>query len=184
MLEIKVPISPEGWDEVKQEFVEPKMQALKLEHSLVSLSKWESKWCKPYLTRDAKTQEESIDYVRCMTITQNVDPDVYNHLTNENIIEVDEYINAKMTATWFTEEPGSKGTRSSGEQVTSELIYYWMISLNIPFKCEKWHLNRLLTLIRVCDVKSKPQKKMSMKERLSRQAALNAKRKKQFNTKG
>lgn len=184
MLEIKVPISPEGWDEVKQEFVEPKMQALKLEHSLVSLSKWESKWCKPYLTRDAKTQEESIDYVRCMTITQNVDPDVYNHLTNENITEVDEYINAKMTATWFTEEPGSKGTRSSGEQVTSELIYYWMISLNIPFKCEKWHLNRLLTLIRVCDVKSKPQKKMSMKERLSRQAALNAKRKKQFNTKG
>lgn len=184
MLEIVVPISPEGWDEVKQEFVEPKTQVLKLEHSLVSLSKWESKWCKPYLTQDIKTQEESIDYVRCMTITQNVDPEVYNHLTNENIATIDEYVNAKRTATWFAEEPGSKGSRSNGEQVTSELIYYWMISLNIPFKCEKWHLNRLLTLIRVCDVKSKPPKKMSMRERLARQAALNAKRKQQFNTKG
>lgn len=184
MLEITVPISPEGWDEVKQEFVEPKMQTLKLEHSLVSLSKWESKWCKPYLSGDAKTPEETIDYIRCMTITQNVNPDVYKHITNENIIAVDEYINAKKTATWFTEEPGSKGYRSNGEQVTSELIYYWMISLNVPFKCEKWHLNRLLTLIRVCDVKSKPQKKMSLKDRLSRNAALNAARKKQHGMKG
>ena len=99
MLQLNIPLSPEGWDEEKQEFVEPKIKTLQLEHSLVSLSKWESKWCKPFLSRDAKTLEETIDYIKCMTITQNVDPDVYNHLTSENIAQVNAYIDAPMTAT-------------------------------------------------------------------------------------
>ena len=180
MLQITIP-AVEQWDEINQEFISTKEQTLILEHSLVSLSKWESKWCKPFLSKDARTFEETIDYVRCMTITQNVDPNVYNFLSNKNIEDVNNYIAAPMTATWF-----SKNSRksNSSEQITSELIYYWMISLNIPFECQKWHLNRLLTLIEVCNVKNQPPKKMGRKEIMSRNAALNAARRKQLNSRG
>jgi len=180
MLQITIP-AVELWDEQKQEFVTTKEQTLSLEHSLVSLSKWESKWCKPFLTKQEKTFEETLDYIKCMTITQNVDPEVYNHLTNENIDEVNRYIEAPMTATYFLDEKNSKTSR---EQVTAELIYYWMIALNIPFECQKWHLSRLLTLIKVCNIKNQPPKKRSKKEIMSRNAALNAARRKQLNTKG
>lgn len=180
MLHITIP-AVEQWDENKQEFIVTKEQTLCLEHSLVSLSKWESKWGKPFLSKDAKTFEETVDYVRCMTITQNVDPNVYNFMTNGNIEEVNKYIGAPMTATWFAEDRGGKSSR---ETITSELIYYWMISLNIPFECQKWHLNRLLTLIRVCNVKNQPPKKMSQRDVMSRNAALNAARRKQLNSRG
>jgi hypothetical protein len=162
-------------------FIEPKKQVLQLEHSLVSISKWESKWCKPFLSKNEMTVEETLDYIRCMTLTQNVNPDIYNYITNENIRQVNKYIEAPMTATWFTEEKNGKPNR---EQITNELIYYWMVALNIPFECQKWHFNRLLTLIRVCNIKNQPPKKMSKKDILSRNAALNAARKKQLNTKG
>ncbi|MGB4293547.1 MAG: hypothetical protein WBJ37_11785, partial [Bacteroidales bacterium] len=148
MLQITIP-AVELWDERKQEFVTTKEQTLQLEHSLVSISKWESKWCKPFLSKQEKTSEETLDYIKCMTITQNVDPEVYNYLTNKNIEEINNYINAPMTATYFSDEKTSKTSR---EQVTAELIYYWMIALNIPFECQKWHLNRLLTLIKVCSI--------------------------------
>lgn len=180
MLHITIP-AVEQWDEVKQEFVYTKDQMLSLEHSLVSLSKWESKWCKAFLTKQEKTFEETLDYIKFMTITQNVDPKVYNYLTNENIDEVNRYIEAPMTATYFSEDKTSK---ISLEQVTAELIYYWMISLNIPFECQKWHLNRLLTLIKVCNIKNTPPKKRSRKDIMSRNAALNAARRKQLNTRG
>lgn len=181
MLHIKVPLSPEGWDEEKQEFVEPEVKVLQLEHSLVSLSKWESKWGKSFLSSASKTAEETIDYIRCMTITQNVDPEVYFHLTNENIKQVNEYIAAPMTATFFGDDGSRKNNR---ETVTAELIYYWMIAHNIPFECQKWHLNRLLTLIRVCNVKNAPPEKKSKGDIMRRNAALNAARKKQLNTRG
>jgi hypothetical protein len=180
MLQITIP-AVELWDERKQEFVTTKEQTLQLEHSLVSLSKWESKWCKPFLTKQEKTFEETLDYIKCMTITQNVDPEVYNYLTNENIEEIKKYIEAPMTATYFSDD---KTVKSSREQITAELIYYWMIALNIPFECQKWHLNRLLTLIKVCNIKNQPPKKLSKKEIMSRNAALNAARRKQLNTKG
>lgn len=181
MLQLVVPISPEGWDEEKQEFVESKTQTLQLEHSLVSVSKWESKWCKAFLTKNEKTLEETLDYIKCMTITQNVNPDVYNHLTRENIEQVNNYIGAPMTATFISEDKNSKGSR---EVVTSELIYYWMIALQIPFECQKWHLNRLLTLVKVCNVKNEPPKKRSKRDIMSRNTALNAARRKQLNTRG
>ena len=184
MLQISVPITPEGWDEEKQEFVEPKYQVLQLEHSLVSLSKWESKWCKSFLSKQTRTAEEITDYVRCMTLTQNVKPEVYNFLTNENIKQIEEYINAPMTATYFSQD--DQPARPNREVVTSELIYYWMIALNIPFECQKWHLNRLLTLVQVCNKKNQaPNKKRSSKaDTLKQYAALNAARRKQHNTKG
>lgn len=181
MLRITIPAT-ELWDESKEEFINIKEQTLQLEHSLVSLSKWESKWCKPFLGKDEKTDEETIDYIRCMTITQNVDPIVYNFIPNDIREQISKYINAPMTATWFNEE--LKGGQGSPEQITSELIYYWMISFNIPFECQKWHLNRLLTLVRICNVKNKPPKKISTNTRMSKQSALNAVRRKQFNTKG
>ena len=181
MLKITIPAS-EQWDDSKQEFVYTKERTLELEHSLVSLSKWESKWCKPFSSRDNKTYEETIDYIKCMTLNSNVDPNVYTCLTNENIKQINEYIEAPMTATWFSKE--QHGGRSSNEQITSELIYYWMIALGIPFECQKWHLNRLLTLIKVCNIKNQPPKKMSKREIMSRNAALNAARRKQHNTRG
>ena len=180
MLRITVPAT-EQWDELKQEFVSTKEQTLQLEHSLVSLSKWESKWCKAFLGKSGKTYEETIDYIKCMTLTQNVDPAIYNNLTDENIRQVNEYIEAPMTATYFNEDKNAKGSR---ETITAELIYYWMIALNIPFECQKWHLNRLITLIRVCNIKNAPPKKMSKRDIMSRNAQLNAARRKQLNTKG
>ncbi len=180
MLRITVPASNELWDEKNQMFVTAKEQTLQLEHSLVSLSKWESKWCKAFFNSD-KTSDELVDYIKCMTLTQNVPPEVYNRLTAENIREINEYIEAPMTATYFTQEQRSGNSR---EVVTSELIYYWMIALNIPFECQKWHINRLLTLIRVCNIKNQPAKKMSRRDIMSRNAQLNAARRAKLNTRG
>ena len=181
MLQILVPISTEGWDEEKQEFVEPKYKALQLEHSLVSVSKWESKWHKSFLSRKEKTNEEIMDYIKCMTLTKNVDDETYNKLSMENIRSINEYIENPMTATYFSEDNNGK---KSNDVITSELIYYWMIALQIPVEFEKWHLNRLLTLIRVCEVKNQPPKKMSRSQVMSRNAALNAARRKKYNSKG
>ena len=180
MLQITIP-GIELWDESREIFTQTKEQTLQLEHSLVSLSKWESKWGKAFLSKQEKTYEETIDYIKCMTITQNVDPNVYNHLSKSIIDKITEYIEAPMTATYFSKEQSGGNSR---EQVTSELIYYWMIALNIPFECQKWHLNRLLTLIRVCNIKNQPPKKMSKRAIMSRNAALNAARRKQLNTRG
>lgn len=180
MLQITIP-ARELWDETKNEFSYIKACTLQLEHSLISLSKWESKWCKSFFSRQEKTYEETIDYIKCMTLTPNVKDEVYAALTRENVKQITDYIEAPMTATYFSQD---KNGGTSREQVTSELIYYWMIALNIPFECQKWHLNRLLTLIRVCNVKNQPPKKMSKRELMNRNAALNAARKKQLNTKG
>lgn len=182
MLTIEIPISPEGWDEAKQEFVESRTQVLQLEHSLISLSKWESKWHKPFLSTKEMTDEETLDYIKCMTLTKNVKPDVYNHITRENMNDVVNYIGDPMTATTFYKDEKGANNR---ETVTSELIYYWMIASNIPFDpCQKWHLNRLITLIRVCGIKNTPPKKRSRREIMSRNAALNAARRQQMNSKG
>ena len=145
MLTITIPATEE-FDEVKGEFVYTKEQTLQLEHSLISISKWESKWCKPFLAKGDKTFEETIDYIKCMTLNKNVDDEVYRCLTSDNVAAINEYIGAPMTATTFS---GNEHGKKNGEQITSELVYYWMVALNIPFECEKWHINRLLTLIRV-----------------------------------
>ena len=181
MLRLTIP-AREFYIEETNEFITTKEQTLQLEHSLVSLSKWESKWCKSFISsREEKTREETIDYIKCMTITQNVDPSVYTYLTQDNINKILEYINAPMTATFFSDDKTGKTNR---EPITSELIYYWMVSLQIPFKCEKWHLNRLITLIRVCNLKNQPPKRMSNRDIMSRNARLNAARRQKHNTKG
>ncbi|MDO5785273.1 MAG: hypothetical protein Q4P20_09460 [Eubacteriales bacterium] len=180
MLLITVP-AVELWDERNQEFVYTKAETLKLEHSLVSLSKWESRWRKPFFSKTDKTYEETLDYIRCMTLNPNVSYETYFRLTAKNINQIYEYMSAPMTATTFSKESFSRNNR---EIVTAELIYYWMIALNIPLECQKWHLNKLVTLIRVCEVKNTPPKKRSRKEIMNRNAALNAARKKKFNTKG
>lgn len=180
MLTILVP-AREFWDDKNEIFVNSAETTLHLEHSLLSISKWEAKWQKPFLTKDQKTNEEALDYIRCMTLTQNVRPEVYKALSRENYKAIDDYISSPMTATWFREDNSRK---SSGEQITSELIYYWMVALNIPFECQKWHLNRLLTLIRICNVKNQPPKKYSKRDLMSRNTALNAARKKQLHNRG
>ena len=182
MLQITIPAT-EKWDEVKEEFVYSKAYTIRLEHSLVSLSKWESVYCKPFLSKNKMTIMESIDYVRFMTLTQNVPPEAYYNLTEENMRAISAYIDAPMTATWFSKEEDAKGLPSR-RVITAELIYSWMISLNIPLEWEKRHLNRLLALIKVCNIESQPPKKRSKKELLARNKQLNAERRKRLNSNG
>ena len=179
MLEIEIP-EFEGYNEETEEFFNVNKTVLRLEHSLVSISKWESKWHKPFLTNNKKSNEELLDYIRCMTITQNVNPIVYYNIPSDKIKEVKSYIEDSMTATTFK----NTNNKRNQEIVTSELIYYWMVALEIPFECQKWHLNRLLTLIKVCNIKNQPSKKMPMREVLNNNRALNMARRAKLHTKG
>ena len=179
MLRITIP-PREFWDEVNQEFVYFGEQTLQLEHSLISISKWESKWHKSFLSTYDKTTEEILDYIQCMTLTPNVNPGVYSCLTDENIEQINNYISDSMTATCFYDEK----TFGPRETITSELIYYWMIVNSIPFECQKWHINRLITLIKVCTIKNQPKRKLSNQEILSRNARLNEERRRKLNTTG
>lgn len=169
------------WDEQQNCFVKIPLKKIRLEHSLRSLAKWESKWNIPFLSTRELNREQTIDYVRCMEITGQVDESIFQFLTSAQLKTVNEYINAKMTAT-TVKQVGPR--RSSGEKVTAEIIYFWMIQWGIPPEYDKWHLNRLLMLIEVCAAKSGPQKKMGRQEQLAQQRAINNSRKAKLHTKG
>lgn len=180
MLTITVP-GVEHYDEAKQEFVTVGDVVLELEHSLVSLSKWESKFEKAFLEAGERSPEELIGYIKAMTLTPEVPPEVYDRFSAANYEEVNAYINAKMTATWFHEDRNSPKSR---EVVTSELIYYWMTVFTIPFTCETWHLNRLFTLIRIANIKQEKPKKQARADTAAQRRELNAKRKAALGTTG
>lgn len=181
MLRLDVELVPEMWDEAKEEFIPPVFTTLELEHSLVSLSKWESKYCKPFLSKAEKTSEEVLDYIKFMTLTPNVDPAVYDLLTEAHIRDIEKYIAAPMTAAVV---PESKSNGGGNDTIVSELIYYWMFSLQIPLEFQNWHLNRLLSQVKVCNFKNQPPKKMSQQEVIANHKAMNEARKKKYNTKG
>lgn len=179
MLEIEIP-SQELYDESKNEFLNIEGRKLQLEHSLISISKWESKWKKPFLSKDKKTNEQLIDYINCMLLTKNVDKLLINNLPPDVLLEINSYIEDQQTATWFNDN--DKG--SSREIITSEVIYYQMFKCGIPKECEKWHLSRLITLIRVFAAKDGNSKKMS-KDQIRRQnRELNEKRRAASKSKG
>lgn len=182
MLEIEIS-SVELFDENRQEFIYIKGGKLKLEHSLLSLAKWESKWHKPFFFKGQKSVAETLDYIRCMTINPVSDPRIYDYIDNSVIEKINQYIDDPMTATTFSKTPGDARPYRQ-EVITAEIIYYWMVALNIPFECQKWHLNRLLTLIKVTNIKSNPEKKMSKKAIRERNAILNAQRRAKLHTKG
>lgn len=179
MLRIKVQ-APELFLEEENLFIEGNTWILELEHSLFAISKWEAKHKKPFLTKDDKTYEESVDYIRCMTLNQ-VDDMVYQYLGQKELDKVSEYIDDSQSATWFSD---INKTPPSRDIITSEVIYSLMVMLQIPFECQYWHLNRLTTLIRIINIKSKPSKKMGQNELLSRNKTLNEARKKKLNSKG
>ena len=181
MLTVTIP-ETETFDPVTNTFHTIRSQKLSLEHSLVSISKWESKWHKPFLTNDPKSREQVVDYIRFMTLTQNVDPRVYDCIPDDTLIRINDYIDDPMTATWFTDD--KKKPKRSRETITSELIYFWMIQAGIPFECQKWHLNRLITLIRVCAKKSEKPKKMPKRKTWDEWSAINAARRAKLNTRG
>lgn len=190
MLEITIPKQHyEFFDDAKNEFgeVNVKETKLQLEHSLISLKKWEQRWHKPFLGSSEKTYEELSDYVRCMTLTHGVDQEVYHWIPKDVLEKIVEYIKDPMTATWFNENKligAQKVVKGQKEIVTSEIIYYWMITLNIPVEFQKWHLNQLLTLIKVVNIKNGKPEKKDPKEAARERAALNAKRRAELNSKG
>jgi hypothetical protein len=171
----------EGYNEETSKFVVAESFTMDLEHSLASLSKWEEIFEKPFLTDKEKTQEEINKYVVLMTLTPNVPPEVYGKLSKENMDAIGKYINAKMTGTTINDHRPSEKNR---EIVTAEIIYYWMTALNIPFECQYWHLNKLLMLVRVCNLKNAPQKKMTQAEIAAMNRAENARRRKELGTTG
>jgi hypothetical protein len=175
----------EALDESTSEFVMIGGYPLELEHSLASLSKWESKWETQFLSDKEKTNEQTLDYVRCMTITPGVPPDVFNTINNRDITRITEYINSKMTGTTFSSIV--KAQTGKKETISAEIIYYWMVSLNIPLEWENRHLNQLLTLVRVINEKNAPAKKkstVSKSELIQQRRALNEQRRRQLNTSG
>lgn len=180
MLQIKIP-GIDGWDERTDQFVTLPDTTIVLEHSLISISKWESKWHIPFLGKDDKTPEQISDYIKCMTITPNVKDEVYDRITKEQVETIMAYINDSMTATTISQRGGRRASR---EIVTSELIYYWMVALQIPFECQKWHINRLMMLIQICNVKNEPDKKMSKRSAMQQNAALNAARRQKAHSRG
>lgn len=179
MLTLKIE-SGEFFDEEREVFVAPVQGTLRLEHSLLSLSKWESKWEKPFLTKDQKSEEETLDYIRCMTVGR-ADERLYEYLGADAVTAVQLYINKPMTATTFQ---GDRRDGSSNEIVTSELIYYWMVAAGIPFECERWHLNRLFTLIRIAGIKANPDNKRSAADVANEYRRINEARRKAMNTRG
>lgn len=171
----------EFFDEETETFETVNNVTLHLEHSLISLSKWESKHEKPFLSAENKTAEEIIDYVKCMIVGELESDDVIYKLSEKNLKQINEYIESPQSATTFGAMPDKK---VKGETITSELVYYWLVAFNIPFECETWHLNRLFSLIRICNIKNSPGKKMSKHEIANRNRELNAARKAKLGTSG
>lgn len=183
MLKIVVP-AWEDWDPVQQKFIHGKETKLMLEHSLISISKWEAKYKKPYLTEEPKTAEEALDYIKFMTIlnpNKELSDEVYTHLTFENMKQIERYIADPMTATTFRKDAGPPHTRKI---TTSEEIYYSMAAYGIPFECAQWHFNRLMVLLQVAALKNSDPKKMSPAEIMAQNKALNAARRAKLHSKG
>jgi hypothetical protein len=182
MLQLEIP-GGEFFNDETQEFVKTKPQKLLLEHSLLSVSKWESKWKKPFFSKQSKTPEEYIDYIRCMTINSNVDPLAYDNISVAHFRKIMEYIDDPHTATTFSNRYGRKSKRA--RTITSELLYFWMFANGIPKECEKWHLNRLMTLIRIFSIENDPDaKKMSRSAIYQQNRELNEARRAKYHTSG
>lgn len=180
MLTITV-LGQEHYDESKAEFFTTEDVVLRMEHSLVSLSKWEAIHKKPFITKEEKTSDQVFSYIKCMVL-HDLDEEVLSRFSTENLEQVSDYLNDSQTATWFYEPPGSQAPNK--ETITSELIYYWMIAFNIPFSAETWNLSRLFTLIKVCNAKNGKPKKMSADEIHARNRRLNEQRKAELGTTG
>lgn len=182
MLRLRIP-DQELWDPIKERFIDVKGGTLELEHSLESISKWETKWHIPFHDdRKEKTYEQNIDYIRCMTLNEGVNPDVYYYLTEENIKAIDTYINDANTATWFNDK--GKPKRARKDIITAEIVYYWMTVYNIPESYQRWHFNKLMTLLRVAAEKNNESANTKRTDNAAQRRALIAARRKRYGTRG
>lgn len=179
MLDIIIPAT-EQFDERTMQFVETKEQKLTLEHSLISISKWEAKWKISYIDTKDKTRDQRLDYIRCMSLKGDISDDVLYSIAPQEMQKINNYINDSMSATVVKNTGGS----ASNQFTTSELIYSWMVGYQIPVEFEKWHLSRLLTLIKVISEENKPKKKMTPSEIAARNKALNAKNRAKYHSRG
>lgn len=184
MIEVTIPEQTK-FNEDTNEFIHIKETTLKLEHSLLSVKKWESKWHVPFLGKNEKTLDEYLSYISCMTLNrEKIDPNVYRCISQETFLAIIDYIQDKMTATWFNNNDRIGASNRSGEVVTAEIIYYWMISYRVPVEFEKWHLNQLLTFLKVIHIKSGGEKKMDKKEAAAIRRKMNQERRAKYKTKG
>jgi len=180
MLTIIIP-EQENYDEATQKFVIAPSVTVQIEHSLASLSKWEGIWEKPFLSDVPKTSKEAGSYIECMVVN-TIPEGTLSRLTSSDKSKISKHIEAKMTATWFSNIANRPPSR---EIITAEIIYFWLVTLTIPFDpCQDWHLNRLLALVKTCNLKNAPPKKMNTSDAMARQRELNAQRQAQLQTKG
>ncbi len=180
MLKLTV-VGQELFNEETSEFIIGPDFVLELEHSLVSLSKWESKFQKPFLSKDQKSPEEVLAYIEFMILTEDLPENLMLSLTREHFDVVQNYIDSAESATTFGQLPKQRGR---GETITSELVYYWLVAFQIPFEVERWHLNRLFALIRICNLKNQKPEKQSKGEKARQFRELNEKRRAQYGTTG
>lgn len=181
-IEVTIP-DQEMWDSEKNEFVYVKGCTIRMKHSLLSISKWEMTWKKPFLKPGyVMTEEETLDYYRCMTITQNVDPGIYRYIPTSEQEKINKYIETPMSA-YIPQNKKSGGVKHT---FVSEHIYYWMTAANIPQSYEKWHLSRLLNLLEIAANENDPKKskKMSRGEIYKQNQELNSARRKALGTHG
>lgn len=182
-------LGDELFDEETNTFLHPVGKKLHLEHSLLSISKWEAEWEIPFLNTD-KTSEQSLSYIKCCVLDDDFDELLLNTLSDKNILDFNAYLSKGMTAKKIIDLRSSLSQKrksrrpASQKALTSEDIYYSMIQFHVWKECEEWPLQRLLSLLQLCSLKSNSTGEMSKSDQAKFYREENARRKAKYHTNG